>query len=276
MDSKQLLEIQTKLYDIIEYFDNFCKENNITYYLAGGNAIGAMRHQGFIPWDDDFDVYMMQNDYIKFISLAEEKLDTERFYLQKENTKELPLFFSKLRMNGTTYWETDTKGRKMHKGFYMDIFCMYKISSNPFMQKIQYLSSRFLTARTLYDRGYKTNNLLKKGVMFFSGLFVRSSIKKILIYFVNYAKDKKVKYVANLFGGVIGFKQSCIPIEYFGKPRYVKYGHLQLPVSEKIEEHLTQLFGDYMAMPSEETKSRFQSHVVFYDTEKDYKYYEGE
>ena len=78
-------EIQNKILEIVKYFDGFCKENNIEYYLMGGSALGAVRHGGFIPWDDDFDVFMNYENYTKFIKLCEEKLDITKFYLQKEN-----------------------------------------------------------------------------------------------------------------------------------------------------------------------------------------------
>ncbi len=275
MNSEEILEIQGKLYDLIKYFDDFCKSNDVAYYLACGNAIGAMRHQGFIPWDDDFDVYMTQDNYAKFLRVAEEKLDTKQFYLQKENTKEWPLFFSKLRMNGTTYWEEDTKDRKMHKGFYIDVFCLYDMPSSKAGQYIKYFSGRVLQVRSIADKGYKNAGLLVKVLMFFSKIFVPNFVKNSLSKIIN-RRVKSVKYVAGLFvyGRFSSLNRICFPISWIGTPRLVKYGSLELPVFEKVESYLTHTYGDYMSMPSKEVRSQYQSHAIFFDTRKDYKWYD--
>lgn len=83
-----LKEVQDKILEIVTYFDTFCKENKIEYFLMGGSALGAIRHKGFIPWDDDLDVFMTYDNYTRFLEISEDKLDNDKFYLQKENTLE--------------------------------------------------------------------------------------------------------------------------------------------------------------------------------------------
>ena len=77
-------DFQYKILEIAFYFDEFCKKYDIEYYLMGGSALGAVRHHGFIPWDDDFDVFMTFNNYHKFLHYASIHLDTEKFHLQRE------------------------------------------------------------------------------------------------------------------------------------------------------------------------------------------------
>jgi lipopolysaccharide cholinephosphotransferase len=103
MNDDELKLLHNKILEIAEYFDNFCKENEIIYYLMGGTALGAMRHQGFIPWDDDFDVFMDSENYNKFLNIVDKNLDKKKYYFQKEDTKEWAMYFSKIRMNGTTF-----------------------------------------------------------------------------------------------------------------------------------------------------------------------------
>ena len=124
MNNKELKLLHNKIIELVHYFDFFCKENKIVYYLMGGTALGAVRHSGFIPWDDDFDVFMDRENYLKFLSVAKYNLDTDKYYFQKENTKELPLYFSKIRMNNTTFIEKDVVGRDMHHGVYIDVMCL--------------------------------------------------------------------------------------------------------------------------------------------------------
>ena len=58
-------DVQKKLYDLLKKFDKICKDNDVEYYLAGGSALGAVRHKGFLPWDDDVDLFITRNNYIK-------------------------------------------------------------------------------------------------------------------------------------------------------------------------------------------------------------------
>ena len=96
MNNKELKLLHNKIIELSDYFDSFCRKNNIVYYLMGGTALGAVRHSDFIPWDDDFDVFMDRENYLKFLSVAKYNLDTDKYYFQQENTKELPLYFSKI------------------------------------------------------------------------------------------------------------------------------------------------------------------------------------
>ena len=165
MAEVEIGDLQRKILDIVSYLDSFCQENGIKYYLMGGSALGAMRHHGFIPWDDDLDVFMTYHNYMKFVEIAKKRLDTIHYYLQEENTKEWPMFFTKLRMNGTTFIEKDTMTRQMHKGVFVDIMCLNNVSNNCLYRYFQYLSARLLTAQTLSVRGYQAKGIKKLAIM---------------------------------------------------------------------------------------------------------------
>jgi lipopolysaccharide cholinephosphotransferase len=266
--------VQDKILEIALYLDEFCREHEITYYLMGGSALGAIRHQGFIPWDDDLDVFMTYDNYTKFIKKCEQHLDTERFYFQKEDTEEWPLFFSKLRMNNTTFIEEDTKDRNMHKGFYVDIMCLNNAHSNKFLRYIQYVSARLITARTLAVRGYITDSKVKKVMMFVARSFVRGYAMKILLGAVRGLNRTKTDYVGHFFGRA-KFGNTSFPKEYLGKQRYVEFSNHFLPVPEKAEEYLTMRYGkNYMEMPDKRTRDQYPVHAFYVDTEKDYSFYD--
>jgi len=274
MNEVTTVEIQNKLLEIAVYFDGFCKKNDITYYLMGGSALGAMRHEGFIPWDDDIDVFMTYKNYIKFFNACEANLDKDTYFLQKENTNEWPLFFSKLRMNGTTFIEEDTKNRKMHKGFYIDIMCLNNVSKVKFYRYFQYLFARIITAQTIAVRGYLTSSIVKKIGMFVFKIIVTDKVKKMLINFIRRLNVSETEYVGHLFGRA-KFKNTSFPTRYLGNPRYVNFSNTLLPVPEEVEKYLALRYGDkFMEMPDEKTKSLYPSHSSFVDLNKDYKLYE--
>lgn len=122
MDEYGLAQLQKRMIEIILHVDEICRRNSIHYYLTGGCALGAIRHKGFIPWDDDLDIFMTSENYYRFLKICEEQLDRDRFYLQRENTGEWPSLYTKIRMNGTTYYESYNQNLKMHKGILLIFF----------------------------------------------------------------------------------------------------------------------------------------------------------
>jgi lipopolysaccharide cholinephosphotransferase len=269
-------DLQNKILEVTMYLDFFCRKYDIPYYLMGGSALGALRHNGFIPWDDDLDVFMTYNNYKKFIELSKKYIDTKKFYLQEENTIEWPMFFTKLRMNGTTFLEENTLKNDMHQGIYVDIMCLNNVSENKIYRFLQYLSALLITAQTIDQRGYKTNNDLKKKIlMLLTRYLVRGSIKKGLISFVRSLNNKQTNMVGHFFGKA-SFSKTCFPTSWLGVPRYVKFENEKLPILAEAEKYLTMRFGDYMKMPDEKTLSEYPIHAFFVDLEKDYLEYKKE
>lgn len=122
-EDKTIAAAQKVMLEILQEIHKICVENNLTYWLEAGTLLGAVRHKGFIPWDDDSDVSMPRADYEKFLKIAQEKLPEDMFLQTQDTDKEYPLSWAKIRKNGTLLVETgETGNEKYHHGIFVDIF----------------------------------------------------------------------------------------------------------------------------------------------------------
>ena len=132
-----LRHLQLVILEIAKDIDKLCRDNNIKYIILGGSAIGAIRHKGFIPWDDDFDIIMDNKNYSRFCQVCREKLNKEKYYFQ-EGEVDWPCLFSKVKLRGTTFEEPSAYIDKSgEQGIFVDIFKMENAPTNQLSQKWQ-------------------------------------------------------------------------------------------------------------------------------------------
>ena len=264
----KLKEHQTVLLELLIEFDRICRKHNIPYILFGGTALGAVRHKGFIPWDDDIDVSMLREDYERFLKTKELN---ERYYLQAELTDHWPMAYSKLRKNNTTCLEKyHPKDKKMHQGIYIDIFPCDNASDNKFIRRAQFLSSRVVLAKTLCKRGYETNSIAKK-------LFMNLCRLLPMKPFYNFAMRKKEnnsEYVQTFLSCTSKYKKGIYHRRLFSEMVEMDFETRKFLVSAHYDELLTTLYGDYMTLPAEEER-KLKVHAFLVDTERDHTEYEN-
>ena len=121
MDRGTLKKVQAELLDIALEVRRVCTENDIPYFLCAGSMLGAVRHQGFIPWDDDLDLGMLRENYEKFCRIAPQKLGPDYCFQDWHTDPDYPLPFGKVRKRNTLYLEGKL-ARLLENGFYVDIF----------------------------------------------------------------------------------------------------------------------------------------------------------
>lgn len=121
MASTLLRRVQMIELDILKEVDRICRRHHIEYFLDAGTALGAVRHGGFIPWDDDIDIGMLRRDYERFLSVARTELGSE-YFLQNYQTDGAPIMFSKVHRNDTTFVEFRLRNLPIAKGVFIDIF----------------------------------------------------------------------------------------------------------------------------------------------------------
>ncbi len=268
--SVDLKQLQKKLLEMISDFDKFCSENNIEYSLAYGNVLGAVRHKGFIPWDDDIDVQLTRDNYDKLLAVFK---DNEKYCLQRDN-QDYPLQFSKLRLNNSTYIEDiqyRKKYKEIHQGIFIDIFPVDKVSNNKFQASLQNTCSNILIAQSLFMRGYsKVHRGVKKDILMIISMFFFPFRKRLINYIKKFNKVDSCNYLCSFYGYV---KKAYFRSDSLHVPlERLKYENLLLPVPHYYDEYLTTIYGNYMKMPSAE-EIKYKIHAKIVDLEVGYKKY---
>lgn len=253
---------------LLHEFDRVCRHLNIPYMLFSGTMLGAVRHGGFIPWDDDVDVVMMREDYERFLREAPAVLDGQTFFLQKEFSEHWPMFFSKLRLNNTTCLETyHPKDPLTHQGVYMDIFPCDRACSTGLGRRVQFFASKVVIAKSLWRRGYEARDKKKKLFMGICRLLPMAPFRAIAR-----SGSAKSKYVHTFFGAASSYSKNVYPREYFRKVVAKTFEDGEFPIPVHAHELLTILYGDYMQLPPPEER-RIKQHAVLIDLDHSYEEY---
>ena len=265
MRQLSLDEIKNRECQILEYIDKICRENNIKYFLAAGTLIGAIRHKGFIPWDDDIDIFMTRCNYMKFLKISSEE-DNKRFLtLSLQTDKEYYYPFAKI-VDSETMLEEKLFKNISKLGVWVDIFPLDYFSNNKFMiYKIMLLNKKNLMAR--YKVLNKSNNFFKD--------FIKYVIYNFYFRFQNprkYAEkiDKigiKAKNKANLFtvffDPFFGTEKNIYPIEWFDKAIFCKFENKEYLIPCEYDKILKKRYGEYMVLPPENERKSNHDIIAF-------------
>lgn len=270
-ETSALREHQLALLQMLHEIDRVCRKHNITYTLFAGTALGAVRHGGFIPWDDDLDIIMLRPEYERFLALAPDELDSTAYYLQREFSEHWPMFFTKLRRNGTACIERYIPRDPLtHQGIYIDIFPCDNLSDAPVKRGRQFLASKAVIARALYQRGYLTDNPGKKLAMQLS----RGLPEETLWAYAVDREEAESRMVHSFFGASSRYEKSIYPRKWFKETVLLPFEDGQFPVSAHYDELLTTLYGDYMT-PTPVEKRGQKVHAEIVDLERSYTEYTG-
>lgn len=270
-DDYGFLELQDKILEIAVYVDKVCRDNNIDYCLMGGSALGAKRHGGFIPWDDDLDIFMTPDNYERFREVFRSSGDKENFYLQEWGLTDGMVTIAKVRMNNTTYIEGLIEDWDIHQGIFMDIFILHTCPDSKFLRTRQYFWAKYVILKGLSLRNYTKRGGFAGFAVKCAGLLpdkflIRHALKQIYKY-----RNKKTAYYCNFLGKAT-LKNGTYKHEYFAETEYAGFEKTELRVPAKLHEFLSDRFGDYMKPPSPE-RIKWEQHAKKWDINKDFRDY---
>ncbi|GLU98391.1 LicD family protein [Megamonas funiformis] len=239
--------------DILINFDNFCKENDLKYYLSGGTLLGAIRHKGFIPWDDDIDVCMPRKDYEKLIKIFPDKLKN-KYVLKSIERRNFMSPFAKI-IDIRTIIDLKYVENKFENSLWIDIFPVDGLPSNKNEVKKIYMKVNFYRKLLILNsskfkirKGMLLRQIFKVFVILIAKLINAKAIVKKIESIALSNKYDKSEYVGAVTWGLYGIGERMKKSE-FEKVIYVDFEGYKFPVFSCWDSYLRGLYNDYMKLP---------------------------
>ena len=272
MTKEELQKLHFLELKIAKNVKKVCEELNINYFLIAGSFLGAVRHKGFIPWDDDMDIGMLRKDYDRFLKQAPLLLGDEFFLQNWDSDPNFPFSFAKVRLKGTVIEEKMNIGVATHKGVFLDIFPFDNVPGNKFLQ-IKQSYWMFIIKKLLWIKKGYGKELKKTSVRH----WVKYTIAYTISQLFSYEKLKNKYYYEmiryNSFDSEYVFcscpysyKKSIVKREYLQnlKPYIFENIYLNGPID--YDSYLSYLFGDYMKLPPENKRHTHDIQKLFIGT----------
>lgn len=266
-DQKTLSKLQNTELEILKDFDALCERYGLQYFGCGGTAIGAVRHKGFIPWDDDIDIGMLRVDYEKFLEIAQREEYLQKYHtINAEGQKIYPMMITRWCKNGTRFKEETMKAIEGDFGIFIDIFCFDNVPDNQFKMKIQAWRAWFwgklfvlfwINEPVLYLDGILAKIVtsickfihILLHLFHVSPRFLYQHAKKIGIAYLNYPTRRVAHlYDPKLYTSMIN-RDDIVPTVK------MEYSGLQISFPKNVEAYLLQRYGSgYMQLPPEDKR----------------------
>lgn len=273
MNEEFLKELHVYNLAALKEFDAFCEKHKLTYFAIGGTLLGAVRHKGFIPWDDDVDVAMPREDYDKLIFLAKEF--PEPFVLEEYRyNKDFQSYFAKIRSKEIELLETVTETTDKRRGYLMDIMPLDGTPDNTILRKIYFAKMmflRFLCGAANVRTGILTSRpkweqcILKvcRGLRLYKVISVQT-IYRCMDKAFHRQRVYDAKYIGTLVGA---YKtREIVPAGYFGLQEeavYLEFETMKIRAPKQYDEYLTHMYGEYKNLPPEEQrKVHYQGTII--------------
>lgn len=271
-------EIQLVILDIFKSVANIIEKYNLRYFAIGGTCLGAVRHQGFIPWDDDMDIAMPNKDYQRFIEIAPDVLPNNLKLVLPGHDAHYNNLSLRVQNIDTTFIEDHVIGLEdRYMGVWLDIMPLYGVPSK-YSEQCSYAKKIAFYRKLNHKRKmpFKTCNTLKSKGMFLLSLPLNVFLDN------NYWLRKWEKLVSKYdfdkseYTGYVWWDQLnklIFPIEWFENYVYLKFEDTYIRCPKKYDKFLTQMFGDYMQLPPANERYTHSGKEAIIDLNHSYTYY---
>lgn len=264
-DIYNVLQLQNCIISIAKYLNDFCNSHDVDYCLMGGSALGAVRHKGFIPWDDDLDVFMRPDDYERFRDCFNREGDRENYYLQEWGACDGMVSLAKLRLNKSMLIEKDLNDWDIHQGVYIDIFILHTCPDSAIKRLNQYVWAKYVVTKGAANRDYTKPGfiglLLKFCKIFPKRFLLKHALRKVYKY-----RNEKSEYLCHFMGRAV-LKNGLYKREYFENSKSIPFETIELKVPGKVEAYLADRWGDYMRIPPFEETLKYHHSWKWSDSE---------
>ncbi len=271
-------EIQEKMIETLFYFQDFCEKHGLGFTLAGGTCLGAVRHQGMIPWDDDIDVFMLREDYEKLNTLWDKFADKSRYSCLRSNDRyNIHHAATEIRDNETTFITTYTQDLDMNQGVMIDVIPLDHVAASKIGRWKQIFYALIFSCYN-FQRLPKHKSAFTKELTRIALSLVKSFDKRYKIWkhcenkFIDLGKKNK-GLVASFIEGLRIIRQT-FPEEWITNPSYLDFEGRKMPVPRDYDQWLTMSYGDYMTPPPSDERD-LRHDIIFADMTSSYLKYKG-
>lgn len=256
MDKEKLQKLQKAELDILKQIHKFCITYDIKYSLYAGTALGAVRHQGFIPWDDDIDIVMTREEYIKFVKQWNQNSIDGYFMENTETDVECSINHTKIRKDGTLLLSKGEDESQGHHGIWVDIFVFDKIKKGFWVEKFIYYNGIKRVLMTRGNRRNKSDSLIKK-ILKGTLSLIPNEIRRKQLQKAN-AKIQQYNYLTDDFWwadlSAIQYMKVHFPKELTEEYDQIIFEKENFFIFKNYDILLTTEYGDYMELPPKEER----------------------
>lgn len=270
IDDKVLRRLQLTQLEILKVIDAFCSEHGIPYSLYAGTTIGAVRHKGFIPWDDDLDICMTRSDYERFIRLWEAEKPAGYLLQNKENSPRFTQSFTKIRKDHTTFLQDEWERGAYHLGIFVDVFPVDRMPPDKWHRWLFFwhcMQYQLFTREFVPPKGNRLVKCMSKCLLAITPADRRANKREKLLKKI--AQYRDCKSYPTVFIETVGSMKKPQPADLMDHLVRVPFEDSEFYCFAKSDEYLTRHYGDYMQLPPESERG-WQHHPIILDFEHNY------
>ncbi len=258
--------------ELADELHRICVENNINYFIVAGTLLGAIRHEGFIPWDDDFDLGMLRNDYEKFKEVLKKELHDDYYFMDMDNNEHYSLPFIKLMKKNTLIAEGNLPDNLENYGIFIDVFPFDSVPNNSLKKQYHKITTEVYKKLLLAKNNYKINISSSIKSVFYtvlkliSKLFSNNFLKKRLNYISSKYNNEESEFITNI-GGAYGYSKETIQRSWTQSLKLYDFAGRKYYSFSNYDAYLTNLYGNYMELPPVEDRGdRHAYQYIIFNT----------